>query len=426
MQFERFIARRFMPRSKDGGGFSGPLSVIAVASIALGVVVMVMSVCILRGFQSEIAGKVVGFGSHLTVNNYAINPLYQREPVVIDSALADSLRAIPGVKHLQSFATKGGMVMTKEQIYGILLRGVSANYDTTFFAGCLVEGRLPDYSENSDTLSHKPSNEVLISSTIANKMKLKVGDKMRTYFWQDNGYLARPFIVCGIYNTDLPEVDELYVIGDLRQVQKLNYWGEEQVGGYELLVDDFESLDAIANSIKLKDRITASGDTVPLLPYDLSVHTIKEAYPALFAWLDLLNSNITLILIIMSVVCTVAIVSALLIMIFEKSRTIGVLKTLGATNASVRRIFIYKASRLILEGIAIGIAVSAALCFVQSKWEVIKLDAESYHMSHVPVDTDPWIFLVISIATAVVCLLALLLPAAYISRISPAKTIRTE
>lgn len=415
-----------MPRSKDGGGFSGPLSVIAVASIALGVVVMVMAVCILRGFQGEIAGKVVGFGSHLTVSNYAINPSYQENPVTLDNALAHDLRSLKGVKHLQSFATKGGMVKTKEQIYGILLRGLSDDYDTSFFAECLVEGKLPRFSEYSD--SSKPSNDVLISSTIANKLNLNVGDKLRTYFWQGGTagsnavaggtYRSRAFAISGIYNTDLPEVDELYVIGDLRQVQKLNDWSADEVGGYELLVDNFDQLEEM--------RTQALSLLTNHNRYDLTVHTIKEAYPALFAWLDLLNSNITLILIIMSIVCAVAIVSALLIMIFEKSRTIGVLKALGASNASVRRIFILKASRLILQGIAIGIAVSGALCFVQAKWEVVKLNAESYHMSHVPVDTDPWIFVIISVSSAAVCLLALLLPAAYISRISPAKTIKTE
>lgn len=416
MKFERFIAKRFMPRSKDGGGFSGPLSVIAVASIALGVVVMVMAVSILRGFQGEIAGKVVGFGSHLTVSNYTVNPAYQENPVTLDNALAHDLRSLKGVKHLQSFATKGGMVKTKEQIYGILLRGLSDDYDTSFFAECLVEGKLPRFSEYSD--SSKPSNDVLISSTIANKLNLNVGDKLRTYFWQDQGYRSRAFAISGIYNTDLPEVDELYVIGDLRQVQKLNDWSADEVGGYELLVDNFDQLE----EMRTQALILLTNHN----RYDLTVHTIKEAYPALFAWLDLLNSNITLILIIMSIVCAVAIVSALLIMIFEKSRTIGVLKALGASNASVRRIFILKASRLILQGIAIGIAVSGALCFVQAKWEVVKLNAESYHMSHVPVDTDPWIFVIISVSSAAVCLLALLLPAAYISRISPAKTIKTE
>ena len=425
MVFERFIARRFMPRTKDGGGFSGPLSVIAVVSIALGVVVMVMAVCILRGFQGEIASKVVGFGSHLTVSNFASSPAYQEEPIVLDSTLVERIQRVPGVRHIQYFATKGGMVKTAEQIYGIMFRGLSADYDTTFFASNLVEGRLPMLSDQVTELlsdpvatqaidSATPSTDVLVSSTIASRLRLKVGDKMRTYFWGGDTPRSRAFTVCGIYNTDLTEFDELYVVGDLRQVQRLNEWDERQVGGYEVLVDNFDRLDAIARNVEHE------------LPYDYSVQTIREANPALFAWLDLLNSNITLILVIMSLVCAVAIVSALLIMIFEKGRTIGLLKALGATNASVRRIFLIKASRLIAEGILIGDAVALALCVVQQRWQVVKLDAESYSMTHVPVDIDPMIFLLVSLGTLVACLLALLLPAAYISHITPAQAVKIE
>ena len=410
--FEQFIARRFMPRTKDGGGFSGPLSVIAVVSIALGVLVMVMAMCILRGFQGEIASKVVGFGSHLTVSNFASSPAYQEEPIVLDSTLVERIQRVPGVRHIQYFATKGGMVKTADQIYGIMFRGLSADYDTTFFASNLVEGRLPVLSGASGETG--TSTDVLVSSTIASRLRLKVGDKMRTYFWGGDTPRSRAFTVCGIYNTDLTEFDELYVVGDLRQVQRLNEWEANQVGGYEVLVDNFDRLDDIARNVERE------------LPYDYSVQTIREANPALFAWLDLLNSNITLILVIMSLVCAVAIVSALLIMIFEKGRTIGLLKALGATNASVRRIFLIKASRLIAEGILIGDAVALALCVVQQQWQVVKLDAESYSMTHVPVDIDPMIFLLVSLGTLAACLLALLLPAAYISHITPAQAVRIE
>lgn len=407
-----------MPRTKDGGGFSGPLSVIAVVSIALGVLVMVMAVCILRGFQGEIASKVVGFGSHLTVSNFASSPAYQEEPIVLDSNLVGRIRRVPGVRHIQYFATKGGMVKTADQIYGIMFRGLSADYDTTFFASNLVEGRLPVFSRASGFSGTSGetgiSTDVLVSSTIASRLRLKVGDKMRTYFWGGDTPRSRAFTVCGIYNTDLTEFDELYVVGDLRQVQRLNEWEANQVGGYEVLVDNFDRLDDIARNVERE------------LPYDYSVQTIREANPALFAWLDLLNSNITLILVIMSLVCAVAIVSALLIMIFEKGRTIGLLKALGATNASVRRIFLIKASRLIAEGILIGDAVALALCVVQQQWQVVKLDAESYSMTHVPVDIDPMIFLLVSLGTLVACLLALLLPAAYISHITPAQAVRIE
>lgn len=318
-----------------------------------------------------------------------------------------SLASVPGVRKLQAYATKGGMVKTADQIHGIMFRGLEAGFDTTFFASCLLEGRMPVFDST-------PSNEVLISSDIASKLCLKVGDKMRTYFWQGESYRARAFTVCGIYRTDLNEMDELYVIGDLRQVVRLNDWPEGSVGGYELLVDDFSQLDRV------------NRDVLAALPYDIVAVTVREANPALFSWLDLLSGNITLILTIMCIVCAVAIVSALLIMIFEKSSTIGVLKTLGATNGSIRSIFILRASRLILQGIVIGDAIALALCVVQSRWQVVKLDAESYAMSRVPVDLDWRIFLLVSLGTLAVCLLALLLPSSYISRISPATTVKTE
>lgn len=403
-----------MPRSKDGGGFSGPLSVIAVVGIALGVTVMVMAVSILRGFQQDITDKVVGFGSHMTVCSYDRLHAYAETPIEVDSVLIDSLRTTQGVRHVQAFATKGGMVKTEEQIYGILLRGLSADYDTTFYASCLVDGHLP-----------ATTNEVLISTTIGNKLKLNTGDKMRTYFWQGNSYRARAFTVSGLYNTDLTEMDELYILGDLRQVQRLNDWDSTQVGGYELLVDDFDHLNKTCSNILNAKRVIGN-DTLPLLPYDLMLTTITQAHPALFSWLDLLNTNITLILAIMCLVCAVAIVSALLIMIFEKSATIGLLKALGATNRAVRRIFLMKATRLILCGIAIGDAAALALSLVQRQWQVVQLDPESYSMTHVPVQLDPWIYLTVSAATLAVCLLALLLPVASVSRINPAKTMRTE
>ena len=412
MSFERFIAQRFMPRSRDGGGFSGPLSGIAVAGIALGVMVMVMAVSILRGFQADIGGKVAGFGGHLTVSSYGNATAYADTPMAADSALMARLRATPGVRHLQCFANKGGMVKTADQIYGIVLRGLNAGYDTSFYASCLVEGRLPRLTAAGEGSS--ASNDVLVSTTIASKLGLKVGDKMRTYFWQGDNYRQRAFTVCGLYNTDLTEMDELYVVGDLRQVQRLEGWGDSLVGGYEMLVDDFDRLDETALRVQA------------CLPYDLQLTTVRQANPALFSWLDLLDANINLILAIMCLVSAVAIVSALLIMIFEKSATIGLLKALGADNRSVRRIFTIKASRLIVLGIAIGMALALALSLVQQRWHLLTLDPESYSMTHVPVETDVWTYIAVGAGTAAVCLLALLLPARYISGISPARTMRIE
>ena len=412
MSFERFIARRFMPRRGREGGFSGPLSSIAVVGIALGVVVMVMAVSILRGFQGDISGKVAGFGSHMTVTSFAPSEAYADNPVAVDSSLLEALRSVPGVRHVQCFATKGGMVKTDEQIYGILFRGLDKGYDTSFYHSCLVEGRLPVVGTQDSTSA--ASNDVLISTTIGSKLGLKVGDKMRTYFWSGDNYRSRAFTVCGIYNTDLAEMDELYVVGDLRQVQRIEGWGDSLVGGYELLVSDFDNLDATASCV------------AGVLPYDLQLRTIVEQHPALFSWLDLLNANIALILTIMCLVSAVAIVSALLIMIFEKSATIGLLKALGACNAAVRRIFMLKAAGLIATGVAIGDGVALALSVAQSRWHLLTLDPESYSMAYVPVEIDPWVYVAVSLGTLAVCVAALLLPAAHISRVSPAKTMRVE
>ena len=412
MSFERFIARRFMPRRGREGGFSGPLSSIAVVGIALGVVVMVMAVSILRGFQDDISGKVAGFGSHMTVTSFAPSEAYADNPVAVDSSLLEALRSVPGVRHVQCFATKGGMVKTDEQIYGILFRGLDKGYDTSFYHSCLVEGRLPVVGTQDSTSA--ASNDVLISTTIGSKLGLKVGDKMRTYFWSGDNYRSRAFTVCGIYNTDLAEMDELYVVGDLRQVQRIEGWGDSLVGGYELLVSDFDNLDATTYRV------------AGVLPYDLQLRTIVEQHPALFSWLDLLNANIALILTIMCLVSAVAIVSALLIMIFEKSATIGLLKALGACNAAVRRIFMLKAAGLIATGVAIGDGVALALSVAQSRWHLLTLDPESYSMAYVPVEIDPWVYVAVSLGTLAVCVAALLLPAAHISRVSPAKTMRVE
>ncbi|MBQ8046098.1 MAG: ABC transporter permease, partial [Bacteroidales bacterium] len=280
--------------------------------------------------------------------------------------------------------------------------------DSLFFKENLLEGRLFRFDDSV------ASNEIIISKTLADKLMFNLGDKVRAYFWQDNNYRARAFKIVGIYSTDLVEFDEVFIVGDIRTVQKLNNWNSNQVGGYEILVDDFENLPSYASLI------------YDMLDYDLTLSTVKEENPVLFSWLDLLNTNIILILSVMSVVCMVSIVSALLIMIFEKTSMIGLLKTLGATNASIRKIFIYKSISIIGKGLVIGNIVALALCFLQSKYNIVTLDSESYSMSFVPVDINLWIFVLVSIGTMVACLLALLIPTGFIAKISPAKTIRVE
>lgn len=381
---------------------------IATCSIALGIVVMVMSVCILQGFQSEFERKISGFGSHITVSHYELNNDYSDTPINIDHPCVAEILKVKGVTHLQPTSSKGGMIKTEEEIHGIVFKGVDMHYDTTFFKSNLEYGRL--FRLNDSTAS----NEIIISSTISKKTGIDTGDKVRTYFWQGNNYRARAFNVVGIYNTDLTEFDEHYMIGDLRQVQRLNNWSHNEASCWEILVDDFDQINAIADAV------------VSQLPFTLNATTVIEQNMGLFSWLNLLNSNITLIIIIMSMVCSIAIISALLIMIFEKTSTIGILKTLGATNRSIAKIFLIRSAQIILKGIAWGDAIALVLCLLQKHLHIVKLDEASYSMDFVPIEMSIATFIIISIGALAICMIALLLPASYISKIRPAETIKIE
>ena len=406
MSFESLIASRFLQR--DNSNFSRPLVNIATWTIALGVTVMVMSVCILRGFQKEITEKMVGFGSHITLRSYGWVNDYDEIPVGMSAEEAQQVATLEGVAHLQAFAYKGGMLKTDDQIQGIIFKGVDCGFDSSFFVNNMVCGRFFSLDDSTS------SNEVIISQRMASRMGLDTGDKARAYFWAGNNYRARAFKVVGLYNTDLSEFDEHYIVGDIRQVQSLNGWDSGEVAGYEVLVDNFDNLDAVLEEVRYATRP------------DLAVVSIREQQPSMFAWLELLNSNIVLILLIMAVVCAASVVSALLIMIFEKTSMIGLLKTLGSTNRSIRRIFMLKATVIVGKGIIYGNAASLLLCFLQHRFHIVKLDSESYSMTFVPVDIDPWFFIAVSVGTMLVCLLALLLPSTYIAHIDPAKTVRVE
>lgn len=406
MNHESFIARRFL--SGDKNSFSRRLVRIAVCTIALGVTVMVMSVCILRGFQREITEKVVGFGGHIKLCSYGWVNDYDEIPVKLTENELNAIKSLPGVASIQAYAYKGGMLKTDDQIHGIIFKGVNQDFDTLFFASNMVKGRLFQMNDSST------SNEIVVSSRMAAKMNLDTGFKARCYFWSGNGYRARAFTIVGVYNTDLEEFDNHYIVGDIRQVQKLNEWTNGEVAGYEVTTKDFSRLEATLAEVK-----KATGAEV-------AVSSIREEQPSLFAWLDLLNSNILLIIAIMGVVCAASVSSALLIMIFERTSMIGLLKTLGSTNGSIRRIFAYKSASIICRGILWGDAIALVLCLIQNSFHIIRLDAESYSMTFVPVDINPLYFIAISFGTLLVCMLALLLPSTAIAHVQPAKSIRVN
>ena len=393
---------------RDEHSFSRPLVRIATITIATGIVVMILSLCILRGFQREITSKVVGFGSHISIRSYGWVNDYDEMPVSMSAYELSALLNLKGISSIQPFAYKGGMMKTDNQILGIIIKGLSPATDTTFFAANMVRGHLPRLADST------ASNEVAISLLMARRMEVDTGSRIAAYFWSGNNYRARRFSVVGIYNTDLAEFDSHYMLGDLRQVQHLNQWDSSQVAGYEVLIDNFDTLYASLREVKASTRP------------DLAVTSIREEQPSMFAWLDLLNSNIVLILTIMAIVCATSVVSAMLIMIFEKTSMIGILKTLGCTNRSIRSIFFLKAMAIIIKAIAIGNLAAFAIAFLQYRFHLLPLDPDSYSMSFVPIDLNLWYFLAIDLGTIAVCLLALLLPSTLISNIHPARTIRVE
>ena len=369
---------------------------------------MIMAMSILRGFQKQISDKVVGFGSHITMHSYGWVNDFDEIPLALDSQVLQNISTLPGVRNINPYAYKGGMLKTDLQIQGIVFKGVDANFDTSFFAHNIVRGRLPHFD------NPEASSEIIISKRLSSRLGLDTGHKARTYFWTGDNYRARAFRIVGIYNTDLSEFDDHYIVGNISQIRRLNGWDSSQVAGYEILVDDFNRLDKTLDDVKYAT------------PPDVDVRSVREQQPSMFAWLQLLNSNIVLILTIMALVCASSIVSALLIMIFEKTSMIGILKTLGATNRSIRRIFLIKATRIVGIGIIAGNILALILSLLQTQFHIVHLDTESYSMPFVPVDINLWYYLAISCGAMAICLVALLLPSTYISHIHPAKTVRIE
>ncbi|MDR1847965.1 MAG: ABC transporter permease [Bacteroidales bacterium] len=404
MSFELFIVKRLI-RAKESR-FSRPIIKVAIAGIALGIAVMLMSVFVLSGFKNGIKEKIAGFSSHLQIVSYNVSNAYLAEPVTLSQREERLLRADKNIKHLSPFVTKGGAIKTKTDFMGVVLKGINNDYDTTFFHSNLKKGRMVRTLE--------ANNEILVSKHIADKMNLHLGDKIRVYFYIDKAYRQRPFSIVGIYETGLGMYDEKVLLCDMRTLQALNQWTENQYDGYEIRLQNFNALNASADSI------------YSLLDRDKALQTIEEMEPSLFAWLDLLDSNVAVILTVMMLVSIVVITSTLLIMIFEKKSLIGILKGFGATTFSIVKIFLYKALYVICKGLLYGNILALTLGFIQFKYRIFSLDAESYYLDSVPVEISFVWVLLIDLFAVIICMLALLIPARSISKISPASNINRE
>ncbi|MCF8361400.1 MAG: FtsX-like permease family protein [Prolixibacteraceae bacterium] len=416
MNTEFFIAKRVFSQNEKRKGISNKIVSIAVASISLGLAVMIISVAVLLGFKNEIRDKVVGFGSHLQIVNFDSNLSFETNPVTIDSQLIDQLLNIPHVSHLQQFAIKPGIVKTEDAIHGIVLKGVGANYDLTFLENNIVEGALPQIKHGEE------NTEVLVSQEIGKLLKLGIGDKLYCYFYNEGMSTPRTrrFFVSGFYNTSMSEFDELYVISDIKQVQSLYGWHQSEISGYELNVDNFELLDQVYSETRNLTMNHATENSM------LRAYTIKQKYAMIFDWLSVLDMNVWVLLILMITVAGINMISGLLIIIIERSRMIGILKALGYPNVRVRKIFLYLTALLSARGLIWGNIIGIGLCLIQYTTGILELDPASYYIDTVPIFLNFSYILLLNIGTITAILLIVLLPSMFISKISPIDAISIE
>jgi lipoprotein-releasing system permease protein len=411
---ESFIARRLYQSEQGSRKVSRPAVLIAQAGVALGLAVMLLTIAVSFGFKHEVREKAVGFSAHLHISNYESAQEYEALPVAADTALLHTLRSMRGVEHVQRYVTKPGVFRTDDNFMGYVLKGVGEDYDLSFYAQYLREGVLPQFSDSV------ASGEVLISRVIANKLQLGVGDRVDSYFLQGT-MRARRYTIAGIYETGFSDYDRLFVITDLKAVQTLNRWEADQVAGIEVQLSDFGKVEDMSWELStILDR------TEDKYGEEYLVQSVTDINPGLFAWLDVLDMNVWLILALMIGVAAFTMISGLLILIIERTQFIGILKALGASDASVRKAFLYLAMLIIGKGMLWGNIVGLGLCAIQKLTHVIPLDPANYYLDCVPIEFN-WIFIIaVNVAMFVLSVLVLIVPSHLISRIYPTKAMRFE
>jgi len=413
MRFEYFISRRLFFQQKSTGRKTGPAVKIAVAGIAIGLAVMLVAVAVVNGFKQEVRDKIIGVGSHIQISSYYSNYSYEMSPVNVPDSMMILLRTIPGVRHVQCQYTKPGMIKTREDFQAVVFKGVDAGFDRSFLTESLVDGYFPDYS--------KLSNEVLISEYLSNLMKLKTGDSFLAYFIRNEATSVRKFTISGIYNTHFSGFDKFFLIADARHIQRLNDWETDQAGGIEVFFNSMDQFEVVQDDVyKVMSQYANKTDEVYYM------RNLYELNPDMFGWLDLLDMNVLLILLLMIFVSGFNIISGLLILILERTNLIGVLKALGSNNNHVRKIFISYSTFLIGVGLAWGNLIGLGLCFIQKYCHVLKLDPSIYYVDAVPIDINIWYILLINLSTIVISLTVVLIPSHLISHIHPVKAIRFD
>jgi len=404
LSFASFISARIS--FKSNRTFSKLIVRIAIVGIMLGLGVMILSVAVIRGFKLEIRQKLRGFAGDILVQNYDNNNSDQNSPFSIDKSLEAKVRANPLFTHIMPIATKPGIIKTRDEIEGVVMKGVSKDYDWTYFKKILVAGKVINFNDTVDA-----KKQIMISSYTASRLKLKVGDKFLMYFVQEH-LQKRPFYITGIFDVGVEDIDKNFVVGDLSVIVKLNNWNTDEIGGYELRVADFDRLDE-ANDF-LSDK----------MPLKLKSYMVSETYPSIFEWLKLLDVNAQVMLILMLIVATINMISALLIIILERTSMIGIFKAMGAGNWTIQKIFLYNASYLIGIGLVLGNIFGLGVSLFQYKTHFFTLDESSYYMKFVPIQIIWTDMVLLNVGTLVICLLVLIVPSMLVTKISPVKAIR--
>lgn len=414
MNFPFFIAKRIYSDQGDKRKVSRPAIRIATLGVGIGLAVMIVTVCVVLGFQHTIRDKVIGFGSHIQVQNIMAFSSIDRYPVCIDDSMMSVMKNFKGVKHVERYAVTQGILKTDEDFLGVLFKGVGPEYDMTFLKQHLIEGKMPQFSDTTST------NNILISKLIADKLQLKAGDRIYAYFIDDN-VRTRRFTISGIYQTNMTRFDESLCFTDIYTACRLNGWEEDQVSGAEILVEDFEQLQATDDEV-----IAKVNRTTDKYLNTYSSQTIYEAYPQVFTWLELLDINVWIILALMVCVAGFTMISGLLIIILERTQMIGVLKALGARNKTIRHTFLWFAAFIIGQGLLLGNIIGLGIVLLQQSTGIFTLDAQTYYVSEVPMELNIPLILLLNIATLIISIFVLIAPSYLISHIHPAKSMRYE
>lgn len=411
MNLEYFIAKRLITAKDYKSSISAPIINIAISAIAIGMIMMIVSVATGIGLQNKIREKIAAFNGHIIISNYDNN---QSEitltPIDKNQDFYPKFNTVAGISHIQAIASKSGIIRTETAFEGIIFKGVGSDYQWGNIKEYIVSGRLPN-------LSKSVSQEVVISQFLANRLQLKVGDYFNTFFIKDDQNKlpnVRRFKIAGIFNSGFQQFDATFIIGDIRHVQRINKWNSNQIGAFEVFVKDFSTIKETGDQVYKKTSST------------LDTKTIIEKYSYIFEWLQLFDFNIIVILAVMILVATINMVVALLVLILERTQMIGILKALGANNWSVRKIFLYNAFYLIIRGLLWGNGIGVSLLLLQQQFGIIKLNPENYYVNQAPVYLNLGYIMVLNFLTVAICALVLLIPSYIVTKISPVKAIRFD